>query len=77
MNNYDIFIAMLIIVFFSVVRTNHLKGRRGRLPSKAKGPKDTIARPSPTPSLITNLVQAHICTNPASANIDTSKVSGF
>jgi len=56
-----------------VVRTNHLKGRRGRLPSKAKGPKDTIARPSPTPSLITNLVQAHICTNPASANIDTSK----
>ena len=55
-----------------VVRTDSLKGRRGRLPSKPKSPQD----PSPTPpvSLITALVRAHVDTNPDIAKMDYSKV---
>nr|NP_001071779.1 nuclear receptor [Ciona intestinalis]BAE06594.1 nuclear receptor [Ciona intestinalis] len=56
-----------------VVRTDHLKGRRGRLPSKPKGPKDPVAPPSPPVSFITSLVRAHVDTNPAISNTDTSK----
>uniref|UniRef100_H2YSB6 Nuclear receptor subfamily 4 group A member 2 n=2 Tax=Ciona savignyi TaxID=51511 RepID=H2YSB6_CIOSA len=56
-----------------VVRTDHLKGRRGRLPSKPKGPKDPVAPPSPPVSFITSLVRAHVDTNPAISTTDTSK----
>nr|CAB3264438.1 NR41/42/43 nuclear receptor [Phallusia mammillata] len=56
-----------------VVRTDHLKGRRGRLPSKPKGPQDPVAPPSPPISFITSLVRAHVDTNPAITNTDTSK----
>lgn len=56
-----------------VVRTDHLKGRRGRLPSKPKGPKDPVAPPSPPVSFVTSLVRAHIDTNPAITNTDNSK----
>ncbi|XP_076822061.1 uncharacterized protein LOC143468615 [Clavelina lepadiformis] len=56
-----------------VVRTDHLKGRRGRLPSKPKGPKDPVAPPSPPVSFITSLVRAHVDTNPAISNTDSSK----
>ena len=55
-----------------VVRTDALKGRRGRLPSKPKSPQD----PSPAPpvSLITALVRAHVDTNPDISKMDYTKV---
>lgn len=56
-----------------VVRTDHLKGRRGRLPSKPKGPQDPVAPPSPPVSFITSLVRAHVDTNPAISNTDFSR----
>ncbi|KAM4644139.1 nuclear receptor subfamily 4immunitygroup A member 1 isoform 1-T1 [Amazona ochrocephala] len=51
-----------------VVRTDSLKGRRGRLPSKPKQPPDT----SPM-SLITSLVRAHIDSIPSATKLDYSK----
>ena len=55
-----------------VVRTDSLKGRRGRLPSKPKSPQDPS--PSPPVSLITALVRAHVDTNPDISKMDYSKV---
>ncbi|NWW88663.1 NR4A1 protein, partial [Rhynochetos jubatus] len=52
-----------------VVRTDSLKGRRGRLPSKPKQPPDA----SPV-SLITSLVRAHIDSIPSATKLDYSKV---
>ncbi|XP_015742357.1 nuclear receptor subfamily 4 group A member 1 [Coturnix japonica] len=52
-----------------VVRTDSLKGRRGRLPSKPKQPPDA----SPI-SLITSLVRAHIDSIPSATKLDYSKV---
>ncbi|XP_045177718.2 probable nuclear hormone receptor HR38 isoform X2 [Mercenaria mercenaria] len=54
-----------------VVRTDSLKGRRGRLPSKPKSPQE--APPSPPVSLITALVRAHVDTNPDIPTLDYSK----
>ncbi|XP_041036245.1 nuclear receptor subfamily 4 group A member 1-like isoform X3 [Carcharodon carcharias] len=55
-----------------VVRTDSLKGRRGRLPSKPKNVQE--ATPSNVPvSLITALVRAHIDSNPIMSNLDYSK----
>lgn len=51
-----------------VVRTDSLKGRRGRLPSKPKSPQESP--PSPPVSLITALVRAHVDTTPDLANLD-------
>ncbi|XP_014802930.1 PREDICTED: nuclear receptor subfamily 4 group A member 1 [Calidris pugnax] len=51
-----------------VVRTDSLKGRRGRLPSKPKQPPDV----SPV-SLITSLVRAHIDSVPSATKLDYSK----
>ncbi|KAJ8912740.1 hypothetical protein NQ315_016695 [Exocentrus adspersus] len=51
-----------------VVRTDSLKGRRGRLPSKPKSPQESP--PSPPVSLITALVRAYVDTNPDIANLD-------
>lgn len=51
-----------------VVRTDSLKGRRGRLPSKPKQPPDA----SPI-SLITSLVRAHIDSVPSATKLDYSK----
>uniref|UniRef100_T1JEI3 Nuclear receptor subfamily 4 group A member 2 n=1 Tax=Strigamia maritima TaxID=126957 RepID=T1JEI3_STRMM len=51
-----------------VVRTDNLKGRRGRLPSKPKSPQESP--PSPPVSLITALVRAHVDTTPDLANLD-------
>ncbi|KAI5622916.1 nuclear receptor subfamily 4 group A member 1, partial [Silurus asotus] len=52
-----------------VVRTDSLKGRRGRLPSKPKSVSDNA-----TPVNITaSLVRAHIDSNPALAKLDYSK----
>ncbi|KAF5306648.1 hypothetical protein FQA39_LY08837 [Lamprigera yunnana] len=54
-----------------VVRTDSLKGRRGRLPSKPKSPQESP--PSPPISLITALVRAHVDTTPDLANLDYSQ----
>ncbi|KAM9443806.1 putative nuclear hormone receptor HR38 isoform 2-T2 [Clarias gariepinus] len=52
-----------------VVRTDSLKGRRGRLPSKAKNLPENV-----TPGNITaSLVRAHINSNPALPKLDYSK----
>ncbi|CAG2181390.1 unnamed protein product, partial [Oppiella nova] len=53
-----------------VVRTDNLKGRRGRLPSKPKSPQESP--PSPPVSTITALVRAHVDTTPDLANLDYS-----
>ncbi|XP_065141501.1 nuclear receptor subfamily 4immunitygroup A member 1 isoform X1 [Paramisgurnus dabryanus] len=55
-----------------VVRTDSLKGRRGRLPSKPKVVQDSVSVSSPV-NIITSLVTAHIDSNPASGNLDYSK----
>ncbi|XP_076351509.1 putative nuclear hormone receptor HR38 isoform X2 [Tachypleus tridentatus] len=54
-----------------VVRTDDLKGRRGRLPSKLKSPQEPPS--SPPISLITALVRAHVDTTPDVSNLDYSK----
>ncbi|XP_073987635.1 probable nuclear hormone receptor HR38 isoform X3 [Rhodnius prolixus] len=54
-----------------VVRTDSLKGRRGRLPSKPKSPQESP--PSPPVSLITALVRAHVDTSPDLSNLDYSQ----
>ncbi|XP_076040016.1 nuclear receptor subfamily 4 group A member 2-like isoform X3 [Oratosquilla oratoria] len=54
-----------------VVRTDNLKGRRGRLPSKPKSPQESP--PSPPVSLITSLVRAHVDTTPDVSNLDYSQ----
>lgn len=54
-----------------VVRTDSLKGRRGRLPSKPKSPQESP--PSPPVSLITALVRAHVDTTPDVTNLDYSQ----
>ncbi|XP_051701457.1 nuclear receptor subfamily 4immunitygroup A member 1 isoform X2 [Oryctolagus cuniculus] len=51
-----------------VVRTDSLKGRRGRLPSKPKQPPDA----SPA-NLLTALVRAHLDSGPSTAKLDYSK----
>ncbi|KAM9750986.1 nuclear receptor subfamily 4immunitygroup A member 1 [Menidia menidia] len=51
-----------------VVRTDSLKGRRGRLPSKPKVTQDV----SPV-SMIASLVRAHIESNPGVGSLDYSK----
>jgi len=53
-----------------VVRTDSLKGRRGRLPSKPKSPQESPH--SPPVSLITALVRAHVDTSPDLTNSDFS-----
>ncbi|XP_074885197.1 nuclear receptor subfamily 4 group A member 2 isoform X3 [Buteo buteo] len=58
----------------AVVRTDSLKGRRGRLPSKPKSPQEP-SPPSPPVSLISALVRAHVDSNPAMTSLDYSRVS--
>ena len=55
-----------------VVRTDSLKGRRGRLPSKPKSPQETSG--SVPVSLITALVRAQVDTSPDLSNLDYSQV---
>lgn len=56
-----------------VVRTDSLKGRRGRLPSKPKSPQESP--PSPPVSMITALVRAHVDTTPDLASLDYRQYS--
>lgn len=58
-----------------VVRTDSLKGRRGRLPSKPKSPQESP--PSPPVSLITALVRAHVDTTPDLSSLDYSQYREF
>ncbi|KAM9835849.1 nuclear receptor subfamily 4 group A member 2-like [Aulostomus maculatus] len=51
-----------------VVRTDGLKGRRGRLPSKPKAPPD-----SPVSTLLSALIRAHVESNPPSSCHDYSR----
>lgn len=55
-----------------VVRTDSLKGRRGRLPSKPKVIQEAAATVSPV-SMIASLVRAHIDSNPSIGKLDYSK----
>ncbi|KAF0035857.1 hypothetical protein F2P81_011169 [Scophthalmus maximus] len=55
-----------------VVRTDSLKGRRGRLPSKPKVVQDVTTAVSPV-SMIASLVRAHIDSNPDIGKLDYSK----
>ncbi|XP_068453517.1 nuclear receptor subfamily 4immunitygroup A member 1 [Clinocottus analis] len=55
-----------------VVRTDSLKGRRGRLPSKPKVVQDVTTAVSPV-SMIASLVRAHIDSNPGIGKLDYSK----
>ncbi|KAG7221723.1 hypothetical protein INR49_000090 [Caranx melampygus] len=55
-----------------VVRTDSLKGRRGRLPSKPKVVQDVTNAVSPV-SMIASLVRAHIDSNPGIGKLDYSK----
>ncbi|XP_056128953.1 nuclear receptor subfamily 4 group A member 1 isoform X2 [Lampris incognitus] len=55
-----------------VVRTDSLKGRRGRLPSKPKVIQDQMTTVSPV-SMIASLVRAHIDSNPGLGKLDYSK----
>ena len=64
----------MFTISLSVVRTDSLKGRRGRLPSKPKSPQESP--PSPPISLITALVRAHVDTSPDLPNLDYTEVSG-
>ncbi|KAM6893434.1 nuclear receptor subfamily 4 group A member 2-like [Xenentodon cancila] len=53
-----------------VVRTDSLKGRRGRLPSKPKAPADSSL---PGSTLLSALVRAHVDSNPSPSRLDYSK----
>lgn len=58
-----------------VVRTDSLKGRRGRLPSKPKSPQDSP--PSPPVNVVSALVRAHVDTSPDLSSLDYSQVSNI
>ena len=58
-----------------VVRTDSLKGRRGRLPSKPKSPQDSP--PSPPVNVVPALVRAHVDTSPDLSSLDYSQVSYY
>ncbi|XP_021424652.1 nuclear receptor subfamily 4 group A member 1 [Oncorhynchus mykiss] len=55
-----------------VVRTDSLKGRRGRLPSKSKTVLESVSTTPPV-NIIASLVRAHIDSNPAIGKLDYSK----
>ncbi|XP_028266643.1 nuclear receptor subfamily 4immunitygroup A member 1 [Parambassis ranga] len=55
-----------------VVRTDSLKGRRGRLPSKPKVVQEVTTTVSPA-SMIATLVRAHIDSNPSMGMLDYSR----
>ncbi|CAD1479307.1 unnamed protein product, partial [Heterotrigona itama] len=63
--------CLMVGMVKEVVRTDSLKGRRGRLPSKPKSPQESP--PSSPVSLITALVRAHLDTTPDQATLDYSQ----
>ena len=74
-----VFFLLQVGMVREVVRTDSLKGRRGRLPSKPRdstgvGPQGA-SPPSPPVSLITALVRAHLDSSPDNQTKDYSNVS--
>lgn len=63
-----------VAIVSTVVRTDSLKGRRGRLPSKPKAVQEVTTSVSPV-SMIASLVRAHIDSNPSIGKMDYSQVS--
>lgn len=57
-----------------VVRTDSLKGRRGRLPSKPKSLHETSST-VPSVNIVASLVRAHLDSNPTIEKLDYSKVN--
>lgn len=57
-----------------VVRTDSLKGRRGRLPSKPKILPE-ISATVPSVNIVASLVRAHLDSNPTIEKLDYSKVN--
>ena len=55
-----------------VVRTDSLKGRRGRLPSKPKSPQEASGSGHQV-SLVSSLVRAHVDTSPDLTKLDYSQ----
>ncbi|XP_023142935.2 probable nuclear hormone receptor HR38 [Amphiprion ocellaris] len=55
-----------------VVRTDSLKGRRGRLPSKPKTAVEALST-TPNVNIIASLVRAHVDSNPTIGKLDYSK----
>ena len=55
-----------------VVRTDSLKGRRGRLPTKPRSNQEEP--PAPPVALITALVRAHVESTPKLETLDYSQV---
>lgn len=62
-----------LVVSSSVVRTDSLKGRRGRLPSKPKVLPETPSK-VPSVNIVASLVRAHLDSNPTIEKLDYSKV---
>ena len=58
-----------------VVRTDGLKGRRGRLPTKPRNQLDLVS--TPPVALITALVRAHVDSTPKLENLDYSQVGKY
>jgi nuclear receptor subfamily 4 group A protein 2 len=56
-----------------VVRTDSLKGRRGRLPTKPRSLNEPTASSQPV-TMITALVRAHVESSPKLENLDYSQV---
>lgn len=69
-------VCLFVCVFDTVVRTDNLKGRRGRLPSKPKSPlQPEPSPPSPPLSLLNALVRAYSQSTPR--ELDYSQVPEF
>ncbi|KAJ7999535.1 hypothetical protein DPEC_G00195430 [Dallia pectoralis] len=64
--------CLMVGMVKEVVRTDSLKGRRGRLPSKPKTAPESAAAITPV-NIITSLVRAHIDSNPGIERLDYSK----
>lgn len=78
----NVFVKFKVGMVREVVRTDSLKGRRGRLPSKPKdssgsagGRPSAVGPPSPPVSLITALVRAHLDSSPDTQTKDYSMVN--
>ena len=57
-----------------VVRTDSLKGRRGRLPTKPRSLNELTVASSQPVTMITALVRAHVESSPKLENLDYSQV---
>ena len=64
--------CMFVGMVKEVVRTDSLKGRRGRLPTKPRNQIDVAN--SPPVALVTALVRAHMDSSPKLENLDYSQV---